>query len=37
MLATQSSSAMSSPIWVSLTETLTSAPLAAMRSSMRRY
>ena len=37
MLATQSASAMSRPIWVSLTETLTSAPLAAMRSSMRRY
>jgi hypothetical protein len=28
---------MSSPIWVSLTETFTSAPLAAIRSSMRRY
>ena len=28
---------MSKPIWVSLTETLTSTPLAAMRASMRRY
>ena len=34
MLAAQSSSPMSRPIWVSLTETLTSTPLAAMRSSM---
>ena len=37
MLATQSSSSMSRPIWVSLTETFTSAPLAAIRSSICRY
>ena len=37
MLARQSASAISRPIWVSLTETLTSTPLAAIRSSIWRY
>ena len=37
MLATQSASEISRPIWVSFTETFTSAPLAAIRSSISRY